>query len=235
MQFYRFSAQQLSGERAHSGVKQEGSKKNKFLAEKTGSPHQSFPMPPPLPPPNGNSDCLLRFASLVAGRGCSQMGGNNMPLHAPAECPASLGRGMSACLEVWFEKSRRARAPREPLGHRRSLGHRRKGQSNRARRGGVMSVPEVCGSGERRGPGKTEDRAGRQGGEQAEERRRAGKRGKQGSAGRGAGWEGKVENRTEEARSRVEKWGERGQSRGEERSSVRRGRAGQHGGRERGE
>lgn len=115
------------------------------------------------------------------------MGGNNMPLHAPAEFPASLGKGMSACLEVWFEK-RRARAPREPLGHRRSLGHRRKGQSNRARRGGVMSVPEVCGRGEDRG--KTGDRAGRQGGgDRAEERSRTGKGGKQGRAGRGAVWE----------------------------------------------
>lgn len=36
LQFHRFSAQQP---RVHSGVRQEGSKKNKFLAEKTGSPH----------------------------------------------------------------------------------------------------------------------------------------------------------------------------------------------------
>lgn len=155
-----------------------GSKKNKFLAEKTGSPHQNLPMPSPLPSPSGNSGCSLRFASPIAGRGCWRMGGNNMPLHAPAEFPASLGRGMSACLEVWFEKNRRARAPREPPGHRRSLGHRRKGQSNRARRGGVMSVPEVCGSGERRGRGENGGQ-GREGkrGNRADERSRVGKRG----------------------------------------------------------
>lgn len=104
--------------------------------------------------------------------------------------------------------------PREPLGHRRSLGHRRKGQSNCARRGGVMSVPEVCGSGERRIGGKS----GRETrGEHGRGKEQGGiKTGKHGRAGRGAGWKGKVESRTEEAGAGWKKRGETGQSRGEE-------------------
>ncbi|XP_039575435.1 uncharacterized protein LOC120507162 [Passer montanus] len=76
-------------------------------------------MPPPLPPPSGNSGCRLSFASPIAGRGCSQMGGNSMPLHAPAEFPASLGKGTSACLPASSVREERpgkgpAGAPRPP-------------------------------------------------------------------------------------------------------------------------
>lgn len=81
-----------------------GQQEKQVLGREDRQPSLSLPMPSPLPSPSGNSGCLLSFASPIAGRGCSQMGGNNMPLHAPAEFPASLGKGMSACLKVGFGK-----------------------------------------------------------------------------------------------------------------------------------
>lgn len=84
---------------------------------------------------------------------------------------------MSACLEVWFEKSCQARAPREPLGHSRSLGHRRKGQSNRERRGGVTG-----------GTGGVRERG----------EARMGEKGEQGTEGKGGAGRENEENTAEQ-------------------------------------
>lgn len=107
------------------------------------------------------------------------MGGNNMPLHAPAEFPAWLGRGMSACLEVWFEKNRRARAPagaprppplsRSPQERSKQLcaerrrhvgtgGVRERGEEDR----GKIGQGDKGGTRQRKGAGRDKDRETRQ-------------------------------------------------------------------------